>query len=72
MSLLKAEDIAVHFGGVKAVDGVSFEVEAGEVFAIIGPSGVSIHSINKGCAVQPFGPQPKVFENAVRNPLGLS
>lgn len=45
MSLLKAEDIAVHFGGVKAVDGVSFEVEEGEVFAIIGPNGAGKSTI---------------------------
>jgi branched-chain amino acid transport system ATP-binding protein len=37
--LLEVEDLAVHFGGVKAVDGVSFAVEAGEVFSIIGPNG---------------------------------
>ncbi|THH39079.1 ABC transporter ATP-binding protein [Aliishimia ponticola] len=45
MSLLKAEDIAVHFGGVKAVDGVSFEVDEGEVFAIIGPNGAGKSTI---------------------------
>ena len=39
MSLLEINDLAVHFGGVKAVDGVSFSVEPGEVFAIIGPNG---------------------------------
>jgi branched-chain amino acid transport system ATP-binding protein len=27
------------FGGIRAVDGVSFEVEAGQVFTIIGPNG---------------------------------
>jgi branched-chain amino acid transport system ATP-binding protein len=37
--LLEVENLAVHFGGVKAVDGVSFAVEAGEVFSIIGPNG---------------------------------
>jgi branched-chain amino acid transport system ATP-binding protein len=39
MSLLKAEGLAKHFGGIKAVDGVSFEVEPGQVFTIIGPNG---------------------------------
>lgn len=36
---LTVEDIAVHFGGVRAVDGVSFEVPAGGVLGLIGPNG---------------------------------
>jgi len=39
MNLFRAEDIAIHFGGIKAVDGVSFAVERGTVFTIIGPNG---------------------------------
>jgi branched-chain amino acid transport system ATP-binding protein len=39
MSLFAAEQIAINFGGIKAVDGVTFEVEKGEVFTIIGPNG---------------------------------
>jgi len=39
MSLFAAQDLAVRFGGIKAVDNVSFAVEPGEVFAIIGPNG---------------------------------
>lgn len=39
MSLLSVENLAIHFGGIKAVDQVSFAVEAGEVFTIIGPNG---------------------------------
>ena len=35
----RAEDIAINFGGIRAVDGVTFEVEPGEVFTIIGPTG---------------------------------
>lgn len=37
--LLKVEDAGISFGGVRAVDGVSFEVAGGEVFSIIGPNG---------------------------------
>jgi branched-chain amino acid transport system ATP-binding protein len=39
MSVLAAENLAIEFGGVKAVDDVSFAVRAGEIFAIIGPNG---------------------------------
>ncbi len=39
MSLLRVQDIGITFGGVKAVDGVSFSVNEGEIFAIIGPNG---------------------------------
>ena len=39
MSYLAALDLSISFGGIRAVDDVSFEVEEGEVFAIIGPNG---------------------------------
>ncbi|RKP55625.1 ABC transporter ATP-binding protein [Cohnella endophytica] len=39
MSLLEARNLKKSFGTVKAVDGISFSVEAGEVFTIIGPNG---------------------------------
>jgi branched-chain amino acid transport system ATP-binding protein len=39
MNLFAARDIAIHFGGIKAVDAVTFEVAQGEVFSIIGPNG---------------------------------
>jgi len=39
MALLSVENVAVNFGGIKAVDGVSFDVQPGEVFTIIGPNG---------------------------------
>src|SRR6516165_10305901 len=39
MSFFTADKLAIHFGGIKAVDGVSFEVSKGEVFTIIGPNG---------------------------------
>ena len=39
MSLFTATDLGIRFGGIRAVEGVSFEVQAGEVFSIIGPNG---------------------------------
>ena len=37
--LLSAKNLSVRFGGVLAVDGVSFDVRRGEVFTLIGPNG---------------------------------
>jgi branched-chain amino acid transport system ATP-binding protein len=39
MSLLKVENLGKSFGGVKAVDGINFELKAGELLALIGPNG---------------------------------
>jgi branched-chain amino acid transport system ATP-binding protein len=39
VSALAVENVAIAFGGVAAVAGVSFAVEPGEIFAIIGPNG---------------------------------
>ena len=39
MSFFKVEGLGIRFGGVVAVDNVSFEVQRGEVFTIIGPNG---------------------------------
>ena len=39
MSFFAVENLGVRFGGVVAVDGVSFSVNAGEVYTIIGPNG---------------------------------
>ncbi len=39
MTFFAVEDLGVSFGGIRAVDGVSFTVEPGQVFTIIGPNG---------------------------------
>lgn len=39
MSFLQTENIRKSFGGLVAVDGVSFEVEAGQIKSLIGPNG---------------------------------
>ena len=39
MSLLKVSGLGKSFGGVRAVDGVNFELAPGELLALIGPNG---------------------------------
>jgi branched-chain amino acid transport system ATP-binding protein len=39
VTFFAVRELAINFGGVRALDGVSFEVEPGEVFTIIGPNG---------------------------------
>jgi len=43
--ILKAEDISLSFGRIKAVDGASFEARDGEILAIIGPNGAGKTSL---------------------------
>lgn len=38
-AVLEVKDLQKHFGGIVAVNGVSFEVRAGEILGIIGPNG---------------------------------
>jgi len=38
-TFFKADGLVINFGGIRAVDGVTFEVDQGEVFTIIGPNG---------------------------------
>ena len=39
MSLLQVRNLSIHFGGVKAVQNVSFDIDAGIVYSVIGPNG---------------------------------
>jgi len=39
MSFFQVKDLGIRFGGVVAVDNVSFEVKRGECYTIIGPNG---------------------------------
>jgi branched-chain amino acid transport system ATP-binding protein len=39
VSFLSIDGVGMNFGGLRALDGVSFEVEAGKVVGLIGPNG---------------------------------
>jgi branched-chain amino acid transport system ATP-binding protein len=43
--LVEVKDVSLSFKGLKALDGVSFRVDDGELFAIIGPNGAGKTSI---------------------------
>src|SRR5512137_710294 len=39
MNPIEVSNLKKHYGDIKAVDGISFDVKAGEVFALLGPNG---------------------------------
>ena len=45
MSVLKADNLCLSFGGVRAIHQVAFEVAEGEIFSIIGPNGAGKTSV---------------------------
>jgi branched-chain amino acid transport system ATP-binding protein len=55
-SLLEVDDIELRFGGTRAIDGVSFDVKRGELFAVIGPNGAGKTSIFN-CISGVYAPQ---------------
>lgn len=56
--LLQTKDLHVHYGGVRALDGISIELDEGEIVALMGPNGAGKSTVLKaifGIAPIDFG-----------------
>ena len=69
--LLEVKDLAVHFGAVRAADGVSFEIRRGETVALVGESGCGKSTVAR--AIMGLVPPTRGeirWEGAALPPLG--
>ena len=51
-AILRVEDLQVHFGGVQAVAGASFDVRRGTITGLIGPNGAGKSTVVNSIAGQ--------------------
>lgn len=69
--LLEVNELTLRFGGATTLDGVSFDVRAGELFAIIGPNGAGKTS-TFNCISGVYRPQEGEINLAGESLLGLA
>jgi branched-chain amino acid transport system ATP-binding protein len=67
--VLRTRDVQLSFAGIKALQGVSFEVLRGELFAIIGPNGAGKSSLFN-CVSGVYRPQRGEIEFLGRSLIG--
>ena len=74
MEALRVEDLSKDFGGVRAVQHVSFSVETGEHLAIIGPNGAGKTTLFNllGGQLHPTGGRVYLFGQEITNVAAIS
>ena len=55
-ALLEVRDVALRFGGIVALDGISFELEEGQILGLIGPNGAGKTTLFN-CLSRLYNPQ---------------
>ena len=55
MPLLEIDDLSIRFGGIVALDGVSFNIEQGQIMGLIGPNGAGKTTIFN-CMTRVYNP----------------
>lgn len=71
--VLSVRELKMYFGGVKAVDGLSFDVREGEIFGLIGPNGAGKTTVFN-CITQFYKPTggTLLFRGRENNVLDLT
>ena len=80
MAVVEVRDLYKHYGEIRAVDGLSFEVEQGEIFGMLGPNGAGktttveivegIREMDSG-EVRVLGLEPRSNSSELRNIIGI-
>ena len=80
MTIVEVRDLHKHYGPVRAVDGLSFHIDAGEVYALLGENGAGKstavevlegHRTATSGAVQVLGVDPASAGRDFRNRIGI-
>ena len=53
--VMQAEDVAIHYGGVKAVDGVALTLIKGQIRGLIGPNGAGKTTVINAITQERYG-----------------
>ncbi len=71
-AILKLDHLSMYFGGLKAVDELSFEVKEGEIFGLIGPNGAGKTTVFN-CITQFYKSNSGqiIYRNKVNNVVNL-